>query len=340
MIRIALDAMGGDKAPAAPVAGAWAALADFEDIEVVLVGDPAAIANVREGAPALTPGQAARVRIHDAPEVVGMGDDPVKVIRSSPRVSARACAELLRRGEVDGVVNMGSTGAAVAAATLYGRRLEGVRRLGIAVPFPRPGGVSVLVDGGANPDASAEELHQYAVMGTHYVRAAFGIQAPRVGILSIGEEEHKGNRLVHETWARFRASPIEGFLGNVEPRELFQDRADVVVCDGFVGNIALKGAEGMAEFVLGWLAPELERRRFEGTRDLLRGLAARIDYSQYGGAPLLGIDGGYVIGHGRSGPEAFRNGLRLVRTFVQGEVGPRIVADLKARHPAAGGAGS
>ena len=329
MIRIALDAMGGDRAPEAAVAGAWLALNDHDDIEVVLVGDPAKIATARAAAGELTEAQAARVRVHDAPEVVAMGDDPVRAIRKSPKVSARACVELLRHGEVDGVVNFGSTGAAVAAATLYGRRLEGVKRLGIAVPFPRPSGVTVLLDGGANPDASADELYQYAVMGRHYVRAAFDIAEPRVGILSIGEEEHKGNRLVHETWERFRARPIEPFVGNVEPRELFDDRADVVVCDGFVGNIALKAAEGMAEFSLGWLGPQMAQRQIASTKELLRGLAQRIDYSQYGGAPLLGVDGGYVIGHGRSGPEAFRNGLKLVRTYVLGDVGARIVEELR-----------
>ncbi len=329
MIRIALDAMGGDRAPEAPVAGALLALADHEDISVVLVGDPARITAVLDSAGPTNDRLAARVRIHDAPEVVGMDEDPVRAIRRSPRVSARACVDLLRGGEVDGVVNMGSTGAAVAAATLYGRRLDGVKRFGIAAPFPRPDGVTVLVDGGANPDATADELYQYAVMGRHYVRAAFGIATPRVGILSIGEEEHKGNRLVAETWARFRARPLEPFVGNVESRELFVSRADVVVCDGFAGNVALKAAEGMAEFALGWLAPEMARHGIAVAKDLLRGLARRIDYSQYGGAPLLGVDGGYVIGHGRSGPEAFRNGLNLVRTWVKGDVGPRIVEELR-----------
>lgn len=333
-VRVAVDAMGGDRAPEAPVVGSLAALAADPEVSIVLVGDPAAIARVGSAHGLAEATQSGRVRIHDAPEAAGADEDPVRAVRRSTRVSARACVELLRNGDVDGVVNMGSTGAAVAAATLYGKRLGGVKRLGIAVPFPRPNGTTVLLDGGANPDAGAEELLQYAVMGTHYVRAAFGVAEPRVGILSIGEEEHKGNRLVAETWARFRAERLERFVGNVEPRELFADKADVVVTEGFAGNVALKAVEGMAEFLLGFLGRLLVERAVPDAKGIVHALAGRVDYSRYGGAPLLGVDGGYIIGHGRSGPEAFTHAIAAVKAYVVGKVGTRVVEELAARRAA------
>ena len=323
-MRIAIDAMGGDKAPAAPVAGALRALEAFDDIAIVLVGESAALEAELTARGAAT---SDRLTLHDAPLKVG-SEDPVKAVRSSPKVSARACADLLRAGEVEGVLTMGSTGAAVAAATLYCRRLPGVRRTGIAVPIPNTNGVSVLVDGGANPDAKANELHQYAVMGAEYARAAFGIATPRVGILSIGEEETKGNRLVAETWAAFRADPIEHFVGNIEPHTLFEGGADVVVCDGFTGNIVLKTAEGMAGYIMGSLPKALAGAGVADPRPILREMASRVDFEEYGGSPLLGVEGAYMIGHGRSGPTAYFNGLRVIRAYVLGNVGARIVERL------------
>src|SRR5262245_49838212 len=251
-MRIALDAMGGDRAPAAPVDGAFQALTAYSDLEVVLVGQTAVVeAEIRRVN--FPPSLRARLSVVEAPGTIGMDEDPVAAVRSRTGTSARVAAELLGAGKVQGVVNMGSTGAAVAAAQLYCARLQGVKRLGIAVPFPRPNGATVVCDCGANPDARPEHLHQYAFMGLHYARATLGVASPRVGIVSIGEEEHKGNRLVKETWERFRADPVPGFVGNVEPREFFTDRVDVAVCEGFTGNIALKAAEGMAEYMLGVL---------------------------------------------------------------------------------------
>jgi len=328
-IRIAIDALGGDLAPAAPVAGAVLALRAYDDVRLVLVGDPARIAAELDRAGA-TRGERERLEVKDAPRGVASEADPVRAVRASEGVSARAAAEMLRRGDVDGVLNMGHTGAAVAAATLYCRRLDGVRRTGIAVPFPRPGGATILLDCGANPDAAAVELRQYAVMGARYAQAALGVREPRVGILSIGEEEKKGNRLVQETWAEFRSRPVERFVGNIEPRQLFEDHADVVVCDGFTGNVALKAAEGMAEF----LARSLREAAEGSARAAIGGALARADYSEYGGAPLLGVDGAYLIGHGRSGPRAFVNGVRAARAYVLGGVSAMITRDLVAERAA------
>lgn len=334
-MRIAIDAMGGDLAPAMPVAGALRALARFDDVEIVLVGDPVQIADTlsqqSEGA---EQAHADRLHVHDAPETVDPHEDPVRAVRASPRVSARACADLLHAGDVDGVLTMGNTGAAVAAATLYCRRLEGVKRTGIAVPFPRADGVSIFVDGGANPDARAAHLHQYAIMAAHYVRAAFGIEAPRIGILSIGEEEKKGNRLVAETWELFRSETLPefvgAFVGNVEPHALFRDTADVVVCDGFAGNLILKAAEGMAGFILSALPQSLASHGIPDPSSVIADIAGRVDYADYGGAPLLGVEGAYVIGHGRSTARAYENGVRVIRSYIQGDVGRQIVEQLTA----------
>jgi len=331
-MHIAIDAMGGDRAPETPVAGALRALEAFDDVEFVLVGDPALIEPELGDVGAAV---AARLHIHDAPERVDGSQDPVRAVRASKKVSARACADLLHAGDVDAVLTMGNTGAAVAAATLYCRRLEGVKRTGIAVPFPRPGGVSVLIDGGANPDAKAPHLHQYAIMASHYVRGAFGVAEPRIGILSIGEEEKKGNRLVAETWEKFRADPLPGFVGNVEPHALFEDVADVVVCDGFSGNLVLKAAEGMAGFILAGLPEALSGHGIDDPREVLGALVRRVDYADYGGAPLLGVEGAYMIGHGRSTPRAYVAGTRVIRSYVHADVGAHIVEQLTA---GAGGA--
>ncbi len=335
-MRIALDAMGGDRAPAAPVEGALEAVRAFADLDVVLVGDPAAVGAELDRLRA-DPVERRRLPVEPSTSVVGMDEDPVQAVRSRPGCSARVAAELLGRGAVQGVVNMGATGAAVAAATFWCERLEGVKRLGIAVPFPRAQGATIVCDCGANPDARPEHLHQYAIMAAQYARAALGVAEPRIGILSIGEEEHKGNRLVKETWERFRADPLPGFLGNVEPREFFHDRADVVVTEGFSGNVALKAAEGIAEYMLGVLKASLPATG-ESAR-LLKTLMGRVDYAEYGGAPLLGVKGAYLIGHGRSDARAVTNALRAARAYVSGDVSTHIVAELR-RRPAASAEGA
>ncbi|MDJ0973582.1 MAG: phosphate acyltransferase PlsX [Planctomycetota bacterium] len=325
-MRIAIDAMGGDKAPQAPVQGALQALAAYDDVELVLAGDPSALeAAIREAGESEVP---QRITLHDAPDAIGGAGDPVRAIRKNPRLSARAVADLLQAREVDAVITMGNTGAAVAAATLRCKRLEGVRRLGIAVPMPRPGGVTIVIDAGANPDSRPEDLHQYAIMAAHYVRHALEVESPRTGILSIGEERHKGNRLVADTWEVFERSPVEGFVGNVEPRELFEDRADVVVCDGFVGNVVLKTAEGMGEFCMKVVQEALGADHPDLARQVLGALYKRVDYSAYGGAPLLGLHGGYLIGHGRSGPAAYVSAVGAMRRYLSGRVADRIVESL------------
>jgi glycerol-3-phosphate acyltransferase PlsX len=324
-VRIALDGMGGDRAPAAAVDGALEAVSRFEDVELLVVGDPAAL----ERELAAKGGRPARVRIVPSEGVVGMEDEPVRAMRGKPRNSARVTAELLASGEADGVVNLGSTGGAVAAATLFCKRIEGVSRTGIAVPFPRrDGGVTVVIDCGGLVDARPEHLYTYAVMARHYVRAAFRIQEPRIGLLSVGEEEHKGNKLVKETWELLRKHPVPGFVGNVEGRDPFGDVADVIVCDGFVGNVMLKCTEGVGEMLVSILKEAVATT--PDVAPVLKRVAGRLDYAEYGGAPLLGVRGAYVIGHGRSGGHAFANAVRVAREYLLNSVDERIAADLAA----------
>ncbi len=325
-MRIAIDAMGGDQAPHAPVAGALQALAAYDDVELLLAGDPQVLEAAIESADAGADRD--RLVIHDAPEAIGGAGDPVRAIRQNPRLSARAVADLLQARQVDAVITMGNTGAAVAAATLCCKRLAGVRRLGIAIPLPRPNGVTIIIDAGANPDSRAEDLHQYAIMASHYVRHALEVGQPRIGILSIGEERHKGNRLVAETWEAFERNPLEGFVGNVEPVDLFKNRADVVVCDGFIGNIVLKTAEGMGEFCMKVVHQALGADHPELAQQVLGALYQRVDYSAYGGAPLLGLHGGYLIGHGRSGPAAYVSAVAAMRRYLKAGVVDRIIESL------------
>lgn len=324
MVRIALDAMGGDKAPAAPVEGALSAVARFPDLEVLLVGE----GPILERELASRGGKPARVEVVPSEGVVQMDEEPVRAMKAKPRNSARVTAECVRAGKADGAVNLGSTGAAVAAAILFGKRLPGVARPGIAVPFPRRQGVTVLVDAGGSVDVRPEHLYQWALMARHYVRVTMGIEKPRVGVLSVGEEEHKGNRLVKETWDLLKAHPIEGFVGNVEGRDIFGDAAEVVVCDGFVGNAILKATEGLAELIMGLVKPWAVSHP-EGA-ELARTLRRLFDYSEYGGAPLLGIHGAYIIGHGRSEAKAFENAIRVAHEYVARGVESRIVEELAA----------
>ena len=321
-MRIAVDAMGGDLAPAAPVEGVIEAAKRFPELDLVVVGDPATL----EREFAARGGLPARTTIVASDGIAGMDDEPVRVMKLKPRNSARVTAECLANGQADGVVSLGSTGAAVAAATILCKRIEGVHRLGIAAPFPRRHGVTIAVDCGGIVDARPEHLYTYAVMARHYYRATFGVAEPRVGMLSIGEEEHKGNKLVKETWELLKKHPIPGFVGNVEARDLFRDTVDVIVCDGFTGNSLLKGAEGLGEMMLGMVKEQLVA--IPAIAPLLREMVKRLDFAEYGGAPLLGVRGAYVIGHGRSTGRAVTNAIRVAHDYLRGGVDERIASDL------------
>ncbi|HET6386896.1 MAG TPA: phosphate acyltransferase PlsX [Armatimonadota bacterium] len=305
-IRIALDAMGGDFAPAEAVRGAVeSAGAEFE---VLLFGDETRLQAELASLPSNP-----SVSIVHASEEVDMHDAPVEAVRQKMDSSLRRAAEAVLGGEADAIVSAGNTGAAMMTALRVLGRVEGVHRPAIAATLPTQHGKALLIDAGANLDCDVRQLVQFAAMGDIFVRQAWEIQRPRVGLLNIGEEPTKGNALARQTHERLRlismASDLN-FIGNVEGRELFAGKADVVVCDGFAGNVLLKAGEGVAEMVGATIASMGDQIGSETLHALLRKLREKTDYAVYGGAPLLGINGVCFVAHGRSRSQAIANALR------------------------------
>ncbi len=331
-MRIALDAMGGDHAPGPVVAGAVQAVQADPELTVVLVGDQALVE------PLLPAGDARqRLQIFHCTQVVGMEDKPVEALRRKPDSSIKRCWELLAGHKVDGIVSAGNTGAMVAGGHFLKRFLKGVLRPGIAAVLPTEHGPCVLLDVGANISPKPEHLFQYGLMGSLYARHILQVPNPTIGLMNIGEEEGKGHDLARDTHAMFNTSALrERFVGNVEGRDIHKGAADVVVCDGFVGNVVLKYSEGVFEFLMKLVHDELlapltvERERAE---ESWRALAARYDYSTYGGAPLLGIDGACIICHGSSGDRAIKNALGVAARYARAHVNELIVQELEANPP-------
>jgi len=255
-----------------------------------------------------------RVRILDAPDVVTMAESPSAALRRKPGASIRIAADAVARGEAAGLFSAGHTGATVMAAHAAFGMLPGVDRPALAATIPTPNGRAVLLDVGASVECRPPHLLQFAVMGSVYARVALGIDAPRVGLLSIGEEATKGNELTRDSHQLLKAS-LPSFIGNVEARDVYRGQADVIVCDGFTGNVALKISEGLVEVIEGLLNERL---------------SVMTDYAEYGGAPLLGVNGVAVVGHGRSSAKAVRNGIALAHRFASDRVIPRIEGDIAA----------
>jgi phosphate acyltransferase len=330
--RIAVDAMGGDHAPHEIVAGALLAAQDF-DAEILLVGDEARVRPLLHG-----PG-AERVRQIHAPEAVAMDLSPSTALRSCDRSSLGVAVNLVKQGEAEAVVSAGNSGAFLAIALIKLRTIEGISRPAIATVWPALNGPTVLIDSGANVDCRPEWLEQFAVMGSAYATSVLNIASPRVGILSVGEERSKGNQLVLEAARLLEAAPVN-FIGNVEGSDLFHNVADVIVTDGFVGNVVLKSGEGMfadlahvmRDALLGGnlltklgtalLAPALKRLR------------KRFDYETYGGAPLLGLRGNCIVTHGRASRNAIRHAIGAAVQEVDHDVIGKI-SGLIAPHLAA-----
>jgi len=306
--------MGGDHAPAEIVKGAVGAASLYE-IEVTLVGDEQAIR-------AHLPKRAledARIQIHHTPESIGM-DDCVNSVRTKPRASVVVAADLVKSGRADAMISVGNTAAAMAVATLKLGRVPGIERPAIAIVLPCLEGNTILLDAGANADCTPENLVQFAVMGSIYAEKVLKKPHPRVALLSIGEEPTKGNELTKQAYLALGAAGLN-FIGNVEGRGLFSGSADVVVADGFVGNVALKASEGLAEFVVNLLEEELGRHRLLRVplfflRPAIRRLRRRVDYAEYGGAPLLGVNGVCVVGHGRSNAKAVSSAIKAAKEAV------------------------
>jgi len=332
-MRVAVDAMGGDHAPREIVAGAaWAARE--LGVEVVLVGP---MNRLHSELTALGAGSLP-IRVVDAPEVIGMAEAPAMALRRKRRASIVVAVETLRRGETDAVVSAGNTGAAMAAALLTLGRIEGIDRPAIAAVLPTLRGRAILVDVGANVDCRPKHLLQFAVMGSVYASRVLGVVEPRVGIMSNGAEETKGTELVIRAAELLRQSELN-FIGNVEGRDFFDGVADVVVCDGFVGNLLLKFGEGLALGIFTLLREELSRGLFVRlgvalATPRLRALARRMDYTEYGGAPLLGVNGVCIITHGSSKAKAIRNSIALAAESVRARIVDTIRDDIERLTPA------
>ena len=319
-VTVALDAMGGDGGVAVTVAGAVAASRDVGH-SVVLVGIEEEI--VRELSQFDTRGL--DIRIRHAPEVVEMDESPSVALRKKKDSSIRVAVDLVREGEADAMVSAGNTGAVMATGLVNLGPIAGVERPAIAAQVPTLGGYAILVDVGANVDCKPRHLVQFAIMGTVYARKILGKSGPRVGLLSIGEEESKGNELTKEAFRALEDVGGVDFIGNVEGVDVFNGKADVVVCDGFTGNIALKIGESAAWTVLTLFKEELTRGVVGRAgllllRRSLERFQRRIDYTEYGGAPLLGVNGVVVIGHGRSTAKAIKNGVRVAAECVTNRV--------------------
>src|SRR5499433_843241 len=330
MITIAVDAMGGDNAPHPEVEGSVLAAREL-GVRVLLVGQPAVIrGELAKHAPANLP-----IEVVAASEVITMEDHPAQAFRRKKDSSVHVAARLVREAKADGMVSAGNTGAVMTVARFLLGTLESVDRVALAAPFPNTrGGVSVLLDVGANVDSRPEHLLQFAVMGEVYYRVTFGHKRPRVGLLSVGEEEIKGNELTREVYTRLKKSPVH-FVGNVEGGDLFSGDVDVIVCDGFVGNIALKICEGLALQIFDLLRKSIKSSLITQIGPMLsqgafKGLKKTIDYTEYGGAPLLGVRGICVIGHGRSNANAVKNAIRVAAGLAKARINEKIEQELSA----------
>jgi len=324
-MSIAIDAMGGDYAPKQIVEGAiLAAQEGIGDRGLILVGDPKRIHEF------LDPQKAKdlNIVIHPAYEVIHMHESPVAGLRRKKDASIARAVELVKKGQADAVVSAGNTGACVAATKLKLRFLKGIDRPAIATIMPNLFGTNILIDAGATVDCNPEHLVQFALMGMVYAKYVLKKENPSIGLLNVGEEEGKGNDLTKLTFKMLRKTSLN-FVGNVEGRDVFRNVADVIVTDGFVGNVALKAAEGGVRLIQNVLKQEVTKSwlsKFAAVmmKKAFDGLKKRVDYAEYGGAPLLGIDGICIICHGRSNAKAIKNAIRVAEEFIQNKVNRHI----------------
>lgn len=328
-MRIALDAMGGDHAPGPIVAGAVQAVALDPELHVVLVGDQPQIEPLVANVDNLD-----RLQIFAATQVVGMDEKPVEALRRKPDNSILRCWQLLAQQKVEGIVSAGNTGAMVAGGLLGRRFLKNVNRPGIATVMPTIKGPCVMIDVGANVNPTPAHLFQYGVMGAIFAKHILKRERPTIGVMNIGSEEAKGHDLAQETHSLFAASALKNqFVGNIEGRDIHRGAADVVVCDGFVGNVVLKVSEGLFDFAMKMVALEMKsalQAELPQAMQALKALADRHDYSTYGGAPLLGIDGICIICHGSSCEKAIKNALGVAAAYARAGLNQLIVKELEA----------
>jgi len=324
-VRIAVDAMGGDRGPEVIARGAIsAAETDPENLEILLVGDEKVLAQIL----AKNDVSRANVTIVHASQKIEMSDPPSSAVRKKKDSSIMVAARLQKEGKAEALVSAGNTGAVIASCLVTMGRLRGVSRPAITTFMPNMKRGAVVLDVGANSECTPKNLLQFGVMGTVFAEHQLGIENPRVGLLNIGEESSKGNELVREAYKLLAAEKIN-FVGNVEGRDVFSGRVDVVVCDGFVGNVVLKFSESIIFFMTHLLRNEIKKRLFArlGAAMMLGafgGMKAKLDYAEYGGAPLLGVNGVTIISHGRSSARAIKNAVLVAQKFVNEGINARI----------------
>ncbi|MEO6828405.1 MAG: phosphate acyltransferase PlsX [Acidobacteriaceae bacterium] len=328
MIDIALDAMGSDKSPEPEIRGAILACRQLS-VKVYLVGPERALRPLLASQMRKLGARHLPIKIVQASECIGMDEKAAQAVRAKRDSSMRVGLKLVREGSAAGFITAGNTGAAMATAKMVLGTLPGVERPALVAVLPTSTGhPCLLLDVGANVDCKPKNLEQFAIMGEMYARSVLKIERPRVGLLSIGEEEGKGNELTREAFPLLKQLPIH-FLGNVEGRDIYNGRADVVVCDGFIGNVALKTSEGLARLVRDSLRESLTSTVTAQVGALLSRKAfnafkKRLDQSEYGGAPLLGVRGVCIVGHGSSNDRAIMNGIRVAAEFAQANLNAHI----------------
>jgi glycerol-3-phosphate acyltransferase PlsX len=334
-MKIALDAMGGDFAPKNIVAGAVLALRENAAItKLFLVGDTDRIKTEL----ASNQFSDSRIEIVHASQVVEMSDGAVESVRRKKDSSVSRAIDLVKNGDAEAIVSAGHTGAAVAATTIKLRTLPGVERPGIASVIPTESNVFVLIDSGANIDARPMHLLQYAIMGSVYSKHVLKYENPQIGLMSIGDEDVKGSDFTKDVFKLLKESKLN-FRGNVEGHDLFKHPVEVVLCDGFVGNVVLKTCEAIADAIFDWLKHELKKRpiRMAGAmiaKGAFKAIKKKTNYEEYGGSPLLGVNGICIIAHGSSTPKAIKNAIRVACEGIQQQINPHIVEEIKKYHDA------
>ncbi|MBV9298844.1 MAG: phosphate acyltransferase PlsX [Verrucomicrobia bacterium] len=330
-MRIALDAMGGDYAPRNIIEGAVLGLKALPGIEkLFLVGDAIAIGNElkRLGC------KDWRIEVYHASEVVSMRDSAAKAVRQKKDASICRAVDLVKNGSAHAVVSAGHTGAAVAACVLKLRTLKGIERPAVACLLPSQTNVFVLIDAGANPDSTPDNLVQFAIMGSVFSRHVLGYKNPSVALMSIGEEDMKGNDVTKEAFKLLKASNLN-FRGNIEGHDLFENPSDVVVCDGFTGNVVLKTSEAIARAIFSWLKHELflnpvRKLGAKLAEGAFKSIRKKTNYEEYGGMPLLGVNGICIIAHGASSALAIKNAIRAATESITHEINPQIVREVQS----------
>jgi len=324
-MRIAIDAMGGDDAPDEIIAGVLESIELLaEDDQLILVGPE----NEIEARLPSKPSQRSMISVVHAPDIIAMDDVPIESLRRKPKSSIAIIAKLAKRGQADAVISAGNTGACVAAFQMRMRNLPGVNRPGIAVVFPTPGGLVTICDVGANIACKPIHLYQYGVMASVYSKYLLGIENPRVGLMSIGSEDAKGNELVKKTRELMKSDSKINFVGNIEGRDIFKGTCEVVIAEGFVGNVILKLTEGLVDGLFRAIKDELMEEKIRLAmkfKPVMKRIYKKYDYNEYGGALLLGVNGTAVICHGSSQGRTIKNAILASKRFYTEKINDKII---------------